>query len=218
MNLRHLGHATVLIETAQVRILVDPGNFSPDWHDLSDLDAILVTHSHPDHIDPQWVPALLERNPNARLLVQPDIPDIYNLPGAERFPAGTTTKIAEVLVEGVGGLHAVIHRDIPRIGNVGMVVTEPDGVRFFHPGDCLDTVPPDVDILALPAHGPWCAMKETIDFARAVNASRGFLIHDGLINQRGWTLTFSRLNEMTETVFTDLRDGRAMLNDIQDHG
>ncbi|MDR0283617.1 MAG: MBL fold metallo-hydrolase, partial [Propionibacteriaceae bacterium] len=82
-----------------------------------------------------------------------------------------------------------------------------DGAVFFHPGDCLDTVPEGVDLVAVPAHGPWCAMKETIDFVRALGAPQGFLIHDGLINERGWALTFARLNEMTGTRFTDRRGG-----------
>jgi len=211
MNIAHLGHAAVLVETDQVRILIDPGNFSDAWHGLTDLDAVLVTHSHPDHIDPEWIPALIGDNPSARWFVEPSVPDVYDLSAAERFPAGSSVAIGDVTVTGVGGRHAVIHRDIPRIGNVGMVLTAAGEPTFFHPGDELDTVPDGVDILAVPAHGPWCAMKETIDFVRAVRAPRGFLIHDGLINERGWALTFSRLSEMTMTMFTDLRDGRPLI-------
>jgi len=211
MNITHLGHAAVLVETEQVRILIDPGNFSTAWHDLTDLDVILVTHSHPDHIDPEWIPALIAHNPSAQWFVEPSIPDIYDVPQARRFPAGSTSTIGDTTIAAVGGQHAIIHRDIPRIGNVGMVLATPGEPTIFHPGDELDTVPTGIDILATPAHGPWCAMKETIDFVRAVDAPHGFLIHDGLINERGWDLTFSRLNEMTPTVFTDLRDGHFLV-------
>ena len=93
-------------------------------------------------------------------------------------------------VRAVGGLHAVIHRDIPRIGNVGLVVSAEGEPTFFHPGDSLATTPSGVDVLAVPAYGPWAAMKETVDFAREVAAVEGFLIHDGLLNERGWSLVF----------------------------
>ena len=210
MNITHFGHAAVLVETDRVRILIDPGNFSSGWHDLTNLDAILVTHSHPDHIDPEWIPALIGNNPSAKWYVEPSVPDLYDLPGAHRFPAGSSVTIGSTTVTGVGGQHAIIHRDIPRIGNTGMVLTTPGEPTVYHPGDELDTVPSGIDILATPAHGPWCAMKETIDFVRAVRAPQGFLIHEGLINERGWDLTFSRLTEMTPTTFTDLRDGHPL--------
>ena len=211
MNITHLGHAAVLVETDKARILIDPGNFSTAWHDLRDLDAVLVTHSHPDHIDPEWIPALIANNGSAQWYVEPSVPDIYDLPTAHRFPAGSTVTIADTVVTSVGGQHAIIHRDIPRIGNVGMVLVTPGEPTFFHPGDELDTVPDGIDVLATPAHGPWCAMKETIDFVRAVAAPQGFLIHDGLINERGWALTYARLNEMTPTTFSDLRDGHSVV-------
>ncbi|MCL1907366.1 MAG: MBL fold metallo-hydrolase [Propionibacteriaceae bacterium] len=201
----YLGHSTVLFETDQVRILIDPGNFSSAWHGLRDLDAIVVTHGHGDHIDPENLPDLLAGNPQAQLIVEPTIPDSIDLPQAQRLSAGSTLKISSTTIEAVGGLHAIIHCDIPRIGNVGVMFTTPGEPTLFHPGDALDTAPRGVDILAIPAHAPWCAMKETIEFVREVDAPQGFLIHDGLINERGWNLTFHRLGEMTNTHLADRR-------------
>lgn len=51
-------------------------------------------------------------------------------------------------------------------------------------------------------------MKETVDFARSVGARHGFLIHEGLLNERGWQLSFDRHQEMVSTTFHDLRDGQ----------
>ena len=112
-------------------------------------------------------------------------------------------------IAAVGGLHAVIHRDIPQIGNVGLVISAEGEPTFFHPGDSLAAIPAGVDVLAVPAYGPWAAMKETVDFAREVGAVEGFAIHDGLLNERGWSLVFNRVREMTPCQLTDLRDRRA---------
>ena len=210
MKIEHLGHSTVLLET-DVRILIDPGNFSTAWHDIEDLDAIVVTHSHPDHIDPTWIPTLIDRNPRARILVEPSIPDLIDLPTALRFASGDSVWVGGSLIEAVGGLHAVIHRDIPRIGNVGVVIRTESEPTFFDPGDALDTIPADVNLVAIPAHGPWCAMKEIIDFTRELGAGKGFLVHEGLVNERGWALCFNRLSQMTDTEMTDLRGGDAFV-------
>ena len=212
MQISHLGHAAVLVQTDGARVLLDPGAFSDDWHGLTDLDAILITHAHPDHLDPQQLPALVAANPGARILVEPsiveqmaagDLPEV----GASAFAEGEQTAIGDLLVSATGSQHAVIHRDVPRIGNVGFVLRSEGQPTFFHPGDSLATIPAGVDVLAMPAYAPWAAAKETIEFVRAVGAMETFPIHDELLNDRGRGLIAKLVAQLTDTRLLDLRGG-----------
>src|SRR5687768_15649437 len=111
MRIAHLGHAAVLVETPDARILVDPGNFSTDWHGLTDLDGVLVTHGHPDHLDPEHLPALLAANPSARVFLEPSVldqvrsGDLPALRNAQPLAPDEQTAVGDVLITAVGGQH-----------------------------------------------------------------------------------------------------------------
>lgn len=209
MQITQLGHSALLVETANQRVLVDPGNFSDAWHGLTDLDAILVTHLHPDHADPEHLPGLLAANPSARVFVEPGVIDAVDLGGrAQGLTATSQVELGSLTVTAVGGTHAVIHRDIPLVGNVGLVLEAEGEPTLFHPGDCLSAIPQGIDVVAVPAMGPWAAMKETVDFVRAVNAPKGFFIHDALLSERGWALIARQVGNLGPTELADHRDGQ----------
>ncbi len=192
MHLTHLGHACLLVESAGRRVLIDPGTFSTDWHDLTDVDAVLVTHQHPDHLDLDHLPALLAANPDAQVLVELAVAE--KLERARPLATGESADLGGGLsVEAVGGRHAVIHDDIPRIGNAGMLLRAEGEPTLLHTGDSYEAVPDGVDVLAVPLNAPWCALKETIDFTRAVLATTVVPIHDALLSATGRGLYLRQL-------------------------
>lgn len=179
MRLQKFGHSCLLVETDNARVLLDPGTFSPGFEQLDGLSAILVTHQHPDHVDAARLSPLLERNPDAQLIADVATAQaLHDDHGIEATVATTgATYDVGMSVEVVGELHAEIHPDLPRVPNVGYVV---DG-RLLHPGDALDVVDRDVEVLALPTMAPWMRMSEAVEFLRAVAPRVAVPIHEALL-------------------------------------
>lgn len=180
MHIVHFGQSCVLVETSAARLLLDPGIYSAGFEELTGLDAILVTHQHPDHLDLDRLPALLAANPQAELVV--DTGSAEPLADAGLGPRvvrpGERLELAGATVEVIGGEHGVIHPDIPVVPNNGYLI---DGGEVLHPGDCFALPGCDVDILLLPTVAPWFKLSEAVDFLRAVDPGLAVPIHQALL-------------------------------------
>jgi L-ascorbate metabolism protein UlaG (beta-lactamase superfamily) len=211
MRITHLGHACLLVEARGRRVLVDPGAFSHDWHVIPDLDAVVVTHQHPDHVDAAHLPALLAASPRARVLVEGALHDDPSLLGLDRdgheveaLAPGTRVELDGLEIEGVGGRHAVIHDEIERIGNVGVLVRGEGEPTLFHPGDAYEYAPDGVDVLAVPVSAPWASFKETVAFAREVSPGALVPVHDGLLSAAGRGVYLRQLTALGGAPVRDL--------------
>jgi L-ascorbate metabolism protein UlaG (beta-lactamase superfamily) len=209
MRITHLGHACLLVESGDTRLLVDPGTYSSGFEHLTGLNALLVTHQHPDHIDTDLLPDLLDANPDAQALIETETVAALDLTAAVTpFAAGNTQEVGALTVAAIGGQHARNHDLVPIIGNVGLLITEKGGPTLFHPGDSYADTPAGVDILAFPLNAPWARVSETLAFVRAVGAPVAFPIHDGLLNADGRAAYLMHVEKFAqEGALRDLSDG-----------
>src|SRR4051812_9464594 len=104
MRITKYGHACLLVEEGNARILLDPGMFSHGFEELTDLDAILITHQHGDHVQAETLGTLLGANPDAKLYADADTAQLLSEASleAQTVHQGDRFKVAGVPVAVIG--------------------------------------------------------------------------------------------------------------------
>ncbi|MBU3067777.1 MBL fold metallo-hydrolase [Nocardia sp. NEAU-G5] len=186
MEITHYGHACVYAEISdahgsQRRVLFDPGTYSRGFEQLRDLDLIMITHSHPDHLDVGRLSQLLADNPTAELVLGTHSAGVLAEAGhkdaagsaSHVVASGDERSVRGIDIRVVGGEHACIHSALPPSDNLGFIL----GGGLLHPGDAFDNPAQPIDVLLLPIGGPWMKIGEGIDYLRAVAPRVAIPIH-----------------------------------------
>jgi L-ascorbate metabolism protein UlaG (beta-lactamase superfamily) len=180
-----LGQAGFLVESRGTRILVDPylsdslaqkykGTARPHVRmmpppaspgELRDIDLVIASHGHSDHLDPGSLGPLAEANPECLFIVPASVAALAEsrgapgdrIIGAEAF---CPMEAAGVGVHPIPSAHeSLAIDDHGQLLSLGYVL-EMEGIVLFHPGDCvpypglLDNLSRfDVDLGLLPVNG-----------------------------------------------------------------
>ncbi len=177
----------MLIDTGSVRILTDPGMFSTTQNEARDVDVILITHEHADHLHVDSVKEILKHNPKAIVVTNTAVGNILEKEGIvnnnmlRKVGDGEKTDVNGVVLEGFGTKHAEIYEQLGQVENTGYFIDN----KLFYPGDAFYDPKRPVDILALPVAGPWMKIGEAIRYALALKPRTAFPVHDAVLANPG---------------------------------
>jgi L-ascorbate metabolism protein UlaG (beta-lactamase superfamily) len=184
MKITKFGHCCLLIEENGVRVLTDPGSYTTTQNDVKDIDVILITHEHGDHLHIDSVKKVLENNPGVTIITNTSVDNLLRdagIPDAIIIEDGQKDEVGGLTISGYGTIHEEIFREWPRVQNTGYMI----GERLYYPGDAFHNPKVPVDILALPVSGPWVKISDALNFALDVMPKSIFPVHDGGLNETG---------------------------------
>jgi L-ascorbate metabolism protein UlaG (beta-lactamase superfamily) len=208
MRLTKFGHSCLLVEEGGARVLLDPGSFSDGFETLEGLTAVCLTHQHVDHLDPERVRPLLDRNPGVRVVSDEGSVEALGEAGAdvEVVHDGDELALGGLSLRVVGRDHAAVHPQVPVVPNVGYLV----GGRLFHPGDALTMPGEPVEVLAVPAGAPWLKLADAVDYLREVGPRVAVPVHEKVLSEVGISSHYRLLEQLggPGTAFEVLDDGR----------
>ena len=165
-RIRWLGHSTVLLEVDGARLLTDP--LLRPWvlhlrravplvaEVLDDLDAVLVSHLHYDHLD---LPSLQRLDRGVTVVVPKGAGGLVRgrgFRGVEELEAGGSTRIGPAVVRAVRAEHGSSRVLGTRSEALGYVVE--GSRRIYFPGDTdlfpeMASLAPGLDLALVPIWG-----------------------------------------------------------------
>ena len=193
MKITKFVHSCLLVEMPEPvnrTVLFDPGAMSVEalkTHNFEFLDDIVITHSHPDHVDYDVVAWLVEKFPQVRILAPTDVVaqlQSKGLPGTTQPPEGMALFDAP---------HEDIEPMFPTPEQIGVhyldMLTDPGDSHSFSETKA---------ILALPVSAPWGATNDAIRLALQLKPLHVLPIHDWHWSDEARTGSYDRIANILE--------------------
>ena len=209
MQLIKHAHACVSLIGDQGRIVIDPGTLTPDAAAaVAAAEAVLITHEHFDHFDEDMLAKALDARPELRVYGPASVVGRWEARRGQitAVAAGDRHAVAGFDIAVFGELHALIHRDVPRVANVGYLVDE----KLYHPGDSYHVPEAPVETLLLPTSGPWTKLGEAVDYVREVAPKQAVQIHELLLAEVGQQSAKTMIGNLTEAAMSIVPVGEAI--------
>lgn len=118
-------YSGIMVRSPEATLIFDPRGIRLEEH--IQADAIVVTHEHSDHFDPEIV-AELQKRTNALILTTPFVAQRLSKGKAEALKVGDSVVIKDI------ELHAE-RCDHPANQPLSFVISTQSGITIYHPSD-----------------------------------------------------------------------------------
>lgn len=181
MRLTKLEHSGIVIDKNNKKLVFDPVEYTEALPEFHDVVAIIITHAHADHLQPERIADILVLNPEAKVIAPADA--AAQLPNAIAVQGGEELKIADFDLKFFGKNHAEVFEGKVPCQNIGVVV---DGL-LTNPGDSFDLLEMNgvVGALLVPEAAPWAKMSETIEFINLAKPKLVVPVHNAVLSEMG---------------------------------
>ena len=180
MKIKKLGHCCLVVEVDGHRVMTDPGSYTLSEQEMEqNIDLIVITHEHQDHLHVESLKIIMLNNPNAVIVTNTAVGKILDEAGVtySKLEDGQNGEYAGVYLEAHGEKHEEIYEEFGQVQNTGYFI----GRDLFYPGDAFTNPNKKVDILALPIAGPWMRIKDAIDYTLQLKPRICFSVHEGMM-------------------------------------
>lgn len=177
-SIKRLTDSCLLVSTQDGNMIFDPGfhTFDSGEFDLAtigDVQRVLITHEHGDHVKPEFVKWLQDRGSDVTVHCNQAVVDLlagHDIHATTDDPGGVSSE-------------DVVHEMIPTGATPPNRSFTIDGV-LTHPGDSYQPTS-SAPVLALPLLTPWGSTTASMEFARRLGPKQVVPVHDFYLASSG---------------------------------
>ncbi len=170
----------LVLKTPSKTLVFDPAEVNPKI--FKNVDAILITHEHYDHLDVSLVGSVHGRTGCQVIADQTSVRKLRDAVSSDKLHearVGSDFKIGEVQIAALGFKH-------PATAPVSFLVTTEDGIRIYHTGDSLpfpemkrigEQTPPDVVFCTVGPPAPGASPQTGLEIVKMVHPKMAFPYH-----------------------------------------
>lgn len=203
MKITKLEHSRLMVEDQGRVLLCDPIEIEQKLPEFINVVAIVITHEHFDHCDPNIIARIRVQNPLAKIFTTET--NVAQLTDATAVVDGDIVNVDGFDLHFFGAEHARIVPDVVPCQNIGVVING----CIAHPGDAFELPPEKVDLLCAPVAGPWCKTIEALDYVRAVRPRLVMPLHDAVLSEFGKRINNSWLKSAAAEIGAEYHALRA---------
>ncbi len=185
----------LVLKTSSKTLVFDPAEVNPNF--FKNVDAILITHEHYDHLEVPLVSDVHRRTACKVIADQTSARKLRDAVASDKLyeaRVGSEFKIDDIHVVAQGFKH-------PAVAPVSFLITTEDGVRVYHTGDSLpfpemkrigEQTPPDVVFCTVGPPAPGASPETGVEIVKMVHPKMAVPYHAPAADSRGFADLLSR--------------------------
>lgn len=199
MKITKLEHSGIIIEKDGYNIVFDPVEFKEKIPRLEKVVAIIITHKHGDHLQPEIIARIRHDNPSAKVFITSDAALLIE--DATVVNNGDSFKVGGFKLEFFGKNHAaIIPGQIP-CENIGVVIDD----SVVNPGDSFDYPNVETNVLFVAIAAPWLKIVESMNYVESVKPKIVIPVHNALLSEFGESVNGSWMKEVCGSIGAEYR-------------
>lgn len=161
--------------------MTDPGSYTIQEQSLEkNIDIILITHEHPDHLHLESLKEVLNNNSSVKIITNASVGKILDQESIkyEVLENKVSKEFLGIELEAHDCKHEEIFEEFGQVENTAYFINK----RLFYPGDAFYNPEKPVEILAWPVAGPWTKVKDSMKYVFEIKPQICFPVHDGMLD------------------------------------